>query len=167
MRMSKKVALSLVGAGLVFAAVGCVATDSETTTDQGSKRYTTEQQGSDTVLKDNVTGLMWTNSSQGCKPLMDLDAAATAKTANEFCTSLSFGLYDDWRLATVDEMRDLEINTDKNGFELFYKNPICARVLASKPDGVLTSITTTNNLPVGRIVGHKLPAGTRCVRDKE
>ena len=170
MKVSKKIILSMASISLVLVSVASIATDSsstETTDTQAVKRYTTEEQGSDIILKDSKTGLMWTNSSQGCKPLMDLDATATAKTANEFCSSLSFGLYDDWRLATVDEMIDLETSTDKEGFELYYKNPICSRVLASKPDGMLTSITTTNNLPVGRIVGHKLPAGTRCVRDKE
>ncbi len=163
MAISKSTFLGLAITSLIIAA-GCTANTG--TTSESTKRYTEKAVGSDTLLTDNKTGLIWTNSSQGCKPLFGEDPAKTIKTATSFCADLSFAGHSDWRLATVKEMTVLETQTDANGFSLYYKNPVCARVLALKSDQTLTSISTTNKAPAGRDVGNKYPAGTRCVRGK-
>lgn len=144
---------------------GCTANSSNSdTSSKSAQRYTIKEVGSATLLMDSKTGLTWTNSSQGCKPLFGEDPAKTLKTATSFCADLSFGGFSDWRLSSVKEMTELETQTDANGFSLYYKNPVCARVLALKSANTLTSISTTNKAPAGRDVGNKYPAGTRCVR---
>ena len=145
-------------------ASGCTANSDASPT--ATNRYTTKTIGSDVILTDHKTGLSWTNSSQGCKPLFGKDPAKTIQTAKSFCADLSFAGQTDWRLANIKEMTELETQTDAHGFSLYYKNPVCARVLALKNDHQLTSISTTNKAPAGRDVGNKFPAGTRCVRDK-
>lgn len=155
--------------GLLFISTFSVAcsnsgTNSSTDSKPAEKRFETTTVGSDELLKDNTTGLTWTNSSQGCKPLFDMTAAETAAAAKSFCGSMNFGGHSDWRLPTVAEMTALEVDTDTANFKLYYKNPSCKRVLALAGSNELTSITTSNLAPVGRNVGHALPAGTRCVR---
>ena len=164
MLVSRKVVLGFFAMGLMIM-VGCAANTSYNDNKSAkAERYTSKKVGGDTLLSDNTTGLTWTNSAQGCKPLMGGTKSETSKAANAFCGSLSFGGHNDWRLPTVSEMQTLEIQTDQHGVALFYKNSICKRVLARKSDNSLTSISTTNSSPVGRIVGNKFPAGTRCVR---
>lgn len=146
--------------------VACTNTGSDTSTESkpDAKRFVTTTVGSDELLKDNKSGLTWTNSSQGCRPLFDMTPAETAAAAKSFCGTMNFGGYNDWRLPTVEEMTELEVQTDAANFKLYYKNPSCKRVLALARYNELTSITTSNMAPVGRNVGHALPAGTRCVR---
>ena len=162
MAISKSLFLSIALCSTVLTA-GCTANSASTET---AKRFSSKTVGSDTVLTDSTTGLTWTNSAQGCKPLFGDDPAQTLTKATNFCADLSFAGHSDWRLATVKEMTELETKTDANGISLFYKNPKCARVLAVKSDKSLTSISTTNKGPAGRDVGNIYPAGTRCVRGK-
>lgn len=146
--------------------VACTNTSTHSSTDSkpAAQRFETSTVGSDELLKDNKSGLTWTNSSQGCRPLFDMTPAETAAAAKSFCGTMNFGGHNDWRLPTVEEMTELEVQTDAADFKLYYKNPSCKRVLALAGHNDLTSITTSNMAPVGRNVGHALPAGTRCVR---
>lgn len=165
MLISKKIISGFVATSLILIA-GCAASSSATSSEstKSKQRFTSKTVGGDTLLTDNSTSLNWTNSKQGCKPIFGKTSTEADEIAGNFCSSLSFGGHSDWRLSTVAEMRILETKTDENGIALYYKNPICARVLARKSDNTLTSISTTNKPPVGRIVGFKLPAGIRCVR---
>jgi len=162
MTIMKKILISAAMVGFLAGLSGCV--NNSATPSSDTKRFTTKTVNGDTLLMDNTSGLTWTNSGMGCKPLMGGSPAETAQQANAFCRSLSFGGFKDWRLSTVAEMTTLETQTDAHGISLFYKNPKCKRVLASNGANSVVSISTSNNAPVGRNLGHKLPSGTRCVR---
>lgn len=161
MKLLRKLVLGVVATGIIV--TGC-SNPAKKMTKATEVRYVSLQVSGDVILKDSVAGISWTNSDKGCKPIASGTPAEIAKNANNFCSSLSFGGHSDWRLGTVAEVTTLEKETDAQGLKLFYKNPMCQRVFAKKSDNTLTSVSTTKNGPVARVLGLKTPAGTRCVR---
>lgn len=160
-----KIMLIVTLTSLIFISCG---EDSKKKEENKQTRFTTEVKAGDTVLTDTETKLLWTNSELGCLPITDgaTTEAEALQAASDFCSDSEFGGFNDWRLATADEMIALEKDTDAVDFELFYRNPSCPSMFGTTETG-LTSVSTTNTAPVGTDLGFKIPSGVRCVRSDD
>lgn len=122
-------------------------------------RFTSQTNGIDEILIDNINKKTWVNGSHGCK--INADAAATANMdAINHCESLDFGGYQDWRAPTSEEISDMIVNADKLNVQLNYRNPNCQFMAAT--DGF---VQTENTSEPGKIVDSAVNSGSRCVRD--
>ena len=158
----------ILGAFIMSLVLMSCGSDDEEKKENNQTRFTTEIISGDTVLTDTETKLLWTNSELGCLPITDgaTTEAEALQAASDFCEESTFGEFEDWRLATADEMIALEKDTDDVDFELFYRNPSCPSMFGTTETG-LTSVSTTNTAPVGRDLGFKIPSGVRCVRSDD
>jgi hypothetical protein len=80
-------------------------TDAEHQGNQAS--YTLSDDG--TVVNDNITGLMWSQSSDldGDSTFTDYDDKLSQTDAVNYCSELSLGGYDDWRLPNAKTLYSL------------------------------------------------------------
>ncbi len=156
----KRALIYLSLSSLTLFILGCGSDDNKIIT-----RFTEENISNNLILKDNITNLQWSNSEGGCKPLKDADSEKEAIfIAKDFCDTLEFAGYNDWRVASSEETQVFMEKTYEENISLYYTNPKCPRLLSINSENNITSITTHNSLPAGRDVGFKLPAGIRCVR---
>ncbi len=126
---------------------------------ESRSRFSSQTNGIDEILIDNISKYTWVNGSNGCK--INADAAMTATSdAIEHCESLDFSGHQDWRAPTSAEISEMIINADKLGVTLNYRNPNCQFMATS--DGF---VQTENNSEPGKIVDAAVNSGTRCIRD--
>lgn len=76
--------------------------------------YTLNSAG--TILTDNVTGLMWTKSSDldGNGNVTDAGDKLSFNNAVEYCSNLTLGGYDDWRLPDIKTLYSLIMFTGED-----------------------------------------------------
>ncbi len=117
-----------------------------------------------TIVKDIQQRLMFVNSVQGCEALHG-DTETILDVADNFCKTLTFYGFSDWRIPTLKEIQNFSKGMDKEKLIPFFTFPQCKRITGLKDDGTLGNINTHNVSPKFEEVPLKLPAGIRCVRD--
>lgn len=126
---------------------------------QSSSRFSSQTNGIDEVLIDNISGVTWVNGSHACKINADAEMTATSD-AIAHCETLDFAGYQDWRAPTSAEISEMIVNADNQEITLNYRNPNCQFMATS--DGF---VQTENTNEPGKIVESAVNSGTRCVRD--
>jgi hypothetical protein len=122
------------------------------------ERFSSEMIGMDELLTDHIARLTWVNGTHGCH--INANAATTATgDVIEYCESLEFGGFSDWRAPTSMEISEMIIHADQMGVQLNYINPACQFMAAS--DGF---VQTENTSEPGKIVESAINSGSRCVR---
>jgi hypothetical protein len=125
---------------------------------ESRSRFSSQTNGIDEILIDNISKRTWVNGSHGCK--INADAAITAPSdAIEHCEALDFAGYQDWRAPTSAEMSDMIVNANTLNITLNYRNPNCQFMAAT--DGF---VKTENTAKPGEMVDSAVNSGTRCVR---
>lgn len=65
-------------------------------------KYTYKDENNTSIVIDNITGLMWQNNENKKKKYSDENG-----NAKEYCTNLTLGNYNDWRLPEVEELESI------------------------------------------------------------
>ncbi len=126
---------------------------------ESNSRFSSQKNGIDEVLIDNISGVTWVNGSHGCKINADAEITA-ANDAIEHCEMLDFAGYQDWRAPTSAEISEMIVNAKNQKITLNYRNPNCQFMATT--DGF---VQTENTSEPGKIVDSAVNSGTRCVRD--
>ncbi len=119
-----------------------------------------------TIIKDIRQNLIFVNSKQGCKALHD-DNDTPLQDAKDFCENLSFFGFDNWRIPTLQEIRNFSKGMDSEGLVPYFTFAKCKRITGLKSDGTLGAINTHNATPKFEEIPLTLPAGIRCVKEME
>ena len=116
------------------------------------------------TIKDIRQNLLHINSKIGCEAIHVKPENALAFVEN-FCQNLQFYGFDDWRVPTLKETENFSKGMDADGLVPYFTFPECKRIVGTKDDGTLGSITTHNVSPKFEEVQLKMPSGIRCVRE--
>lgn len=126
---------------------------------ESRSRFSSQTNGIDEVLIDNISKYTWVNGSHACKINADAEMTATSD-AIAHCETLDFAGYQDWRAPTSEEISEMIVNAKNQEITLNYRNPNCQFMATS--DGF---VQTENTSEPGKIVDSAVNSGTRCVRD--
>lgn len=111
------------------------------------------------TISDNKTNLMWVDdeTGQGC----DICRECTfPESAENFCETLNFKNFDDWRAPTTPELSDLMKSIIEEKKTLHYLVFGCQNNVSTTD-----YVATTYRSNVGDVVSDGTKGGVRCVRD--
>ncbi len=122
------------------------------------------------IIVDNNKNLMWVNDSdQNSQACLAIHSQGDLDNAKNFCTTLNYAGFADWRDPTPQEISDFIKGTTNTYLLPGYKAP-CKRLLGTENNGTKMAVSTrfdTNN-PLGTIkvleTPLAAPIGLRCVR---
>jgi len=149
---------------LFFTACGDGYTPPAASVNFHTKNYISQTDDNNhTIAKDLRQKLLFVNSSHACKALHENNSDMLAET-KLFCENLVFFGFNDWRVPTLEEIKNFEKGMHDDALVPYYTFPECKRITGIKQDGTLGAINTHNVSPKFEEVPLKFPAGLRCVR---